>query len=121
MQEIVIEFPRSEGATIRYRPGSWVGVAEANRLYVLRAMMGEELGHLRVNKAFALNTGAGATKEATQWHCRLAHLSVAAVHRLWLEDNEISSIRTVSHSVCASCMYGKMARKPFPSVYNLER
>jgi len=38
------------------------------------------------------------------------------VRRLSLEDNDIPSIQRVPRCVCAGCVYGKMARKPFPSV-----
>jgi len=79
-------------------------------------MRGEVLRHLGVNNAFPLDTGEGAAKEAARWHFRLAHLGAQAVRRLLLEDNDIPSIRKVPHCVCAGCVYGKMARKPFPSV-----
>jgi len=113
---IFVEFPPSGGATMRYSNGSFVGVAEANGLYVLRPVRGEVLGHLGVNNAFALDTGEGAAKEAARWHFRLEHLGAEAVRRLSLEDNDIPSIRKVPRCVCAGCVYGKMARKPFPSV-----
>jgi len=101
---------------MRYRNGSLVEVAEVHGLYVLRPMRGEVLGHLGVNNAFALDTGEGAAKEAARWHFRLAHLGEEAVRRLSLEDNDIPSIRKVPRCVCAGCVYGKMARKPCPSV-----
>jgi len=79
-------------------------------------MRGEVLGLFGVNKAFALDTGKGAAKEAVPWHFRLAHLGAEAVGRLSLEDNDIPSIWKVPCCVCVGCVYGKMARKPFPSV-----
>jgi len=51
---ILVEFPPSGGATMRYSNGSLVGVAEANGLYVVRPMKGAVLGHLGVNNAFVL-------------------------------------------------------------------
>jgi len=113
---IFVEFPTRGGATMRYSNASLVGVAEANGLYVLRPIRGEVLGHLGVNNAFALDTGEGAVKEATRWHFRLAHLGAKAGGRLLLEDNDIHSIPKVPHCVCAGCVYGRIARKPFASV-----
>ena len=113
---IVVEFPPSRGATMRYSNGSLVGVAEANGLYVLRSMRGEVLGHLGVNNVFALDTGEGTAKEAAWWHFRLAHLGAEAGGRLSLEDNDIPSIQKVPHCIWGGCLYGKMARKPFQSV-----
>ena len=91
---ILVEFPPSGGATMR----------------------GEVLGHFGVNIAFAINTGEGTAKEAAPWHFRLAHLVVEAVRKLSIEDNDILSIQKVPRGVCPGCVYGKMARKPFPSV-----
>jgi len=113
---IFVEFPPSGGATMRYWNSSLVGVAEVNRLYVLRPKRGEVLGHLGVNNEFALDTGEGAAKEATRWHFRLVYLGPEAVRRLSLEDNDISSIWKVPRCVCAGCVYGKMERKLFLSV-----
>ena len=100
---------------MRYGNGSLVGVAEANGLYVLKPMRGEVLGHLGVNNAFALDTGEGAAREAVRWNFRLVRLGAEAESRLSLEDNDIPSIRKVPRCVCVGCVYGKMARKPFPS------
>jgi len=113
---IFVELPPSGGATMRYSNGSWVEVKEANELYVLRPMRGEVLGHLGVNKAFAIDTGEGAAKEVARWHFRLAHLGAEAVRRLSLEANDIPSIWKVPRCVCTGCVYGKMTQKPFPSI-----
>jgi len=113
---IFFEFPPSGEATIRYSNGCVVRVAEANGRYVQGPMRGEVLGHLGVNNGFTLDTGEGAAKEAARWHFRLAHLGEEVVHTLSLEDNDIPRIRKVPRCVGAGCVYGKMTRKPLPSV-----
>ena len=57
-----------------------------------------------------------ASIEAALWHFRLAHLGGDAVRRLSMEDNAIPRLRVVPRCVCMGCIYGKMIRKPFPSV-----
>ena len=81
-------------------------------------MRGEVLGYLGVNKVFVIDTGERAAKEAAWWHFWLAYLGAEAVtvRKLSIEDNDIASIRKVPRCVCAGCVYGKIARQPFPSV-----
>jgi len=99
-----------------YSNGCLVEVAEANRLNILRPMRGEVLEHVGVNKGFALESGEEAAKEAARWHFTLAHLGAEVGRTLSLEENDISRIRKVSCCVCRGYVYGKIVRKPFPSV-----
>ena len=101
---------------LMYSNGCLVEVAEANRLNILRPMRGEVLGHVGVNKAFALDSGNEAAKEAARWHFTLALLGAEVGRTLSLQDNNISRIRKVSCCVCRGYVYGKIARKPFPTV-----
>ena len=116
---IFIEFPPSGGATMRYSNGSLVGDAEANRVYVLRPMRGEVLGHLGVNNAFALESGERAAQEAARWHFRLKDLRAEAVCRLSLEDNHIPSIPKVPRCVCAGCVYRQSGKEAVPVSFTI--
>ncbi|GJW52901.1 retrotransposon protein, putative, ty1-copia subclass [Tanacetum coccineum] len=46
------------------------------------------------------------------WHCRLGHISKKCIEKL-LHDGLLNSIDIESLGKCLSCMYGKMARKPY--------
>ncbi|GKA76722.1 zinc finger, CCHC-type containing protein [Tanacetum coccineum] len=46
------------------------------------------------------------------WHCRLGHISKKRIKN-FLQDGLLNSIDIESLGKCVSCMYGKMARKPY--------
>ncbi|GJU45794.1 retrotransposon protein, putative, ty1-copia subclass [Tanacetum coccineum] len=46
------------------------------------------------------------------WHCRLGHINKKRIEKLQ-HDGLLKSIDDESFDVCVSCIYGKMARKPF--------
>nr|GEX44178.1 hypothetical protein [Tanacetum cinerariifolium] len=46
------------------------------------------------------------------WHCRLGHISKKRIEKLQ-HDALLNSIDIESLEKCVSCMFGKMARKPF--------
>ncbi|GKA28580.1 retrotransposon protein, putative, ty1-copia subclass [Tanacetum coccineum] len=48
------------------------------------------------------------------WHCRLRHINKKHMDMLW-RDGLPQPIHDESHEKCKSCIYGKMARKPFPN------
>ncbi|GKA51293.1 retrotransposon protein, putative, ty1-copia subclass [Tanacetum coccineum] len=46
------------------------------------------------------------------WHCRLGHISKKRIEKLQ-HDGLLNSIDTKSFENCVSCLFGKMARKPY--------
>nr|GEZ50750.1 hypothetical protein [Tanacetum cinerariifolium] len=49
---------------------------------------------------------------ALLWHCRLRHISKKRIEKLQ-HDGLLSSSDLTSFEKCVSCMFGKMARKPY--------
>jgi len=111
-----VDFHRTGGASFGRDDGLSVTLREVNGLYILQTWSAQ--GSVR---ALAVHGGEedkekAASKEAALWHFRLAHLGADAVRRLSMEDNAIPRLPVVPRCVCMGCIYGKLVRKPFPSL-----
>ena len=64
----------------------------------------------------AMTMDKEAVRESPLWHFCLAHLRVDAVRKSSKGENGIPTLPEVPRCVCTGCVYGKITRKPFPSL-----
>ncbi|GJU03050.1 retrotransposon protein, putative, ty1-copia subclass [Tanacetum coccineum] len=83
-----------------------VGTANSSSIFII------ELFHFP-NK-YSVNKRANHNLDSTYlWHCHLAHISKKLIEKL-PHDGLLKSTDEESFDKCASCLSGKMTRKPFP-------
>ncbi|GKE43365.1 retrotransposon protein, putative, ty1-copia subclass [Tanacetum coccineum] len=73
--------------------------------------------HLYPNVSYMFNVSNKRAKHALDssylWHCRLGHINKKLIDKLQ-RDGILQPTHDESLKKCKSCIYGKMARKPFP-------
>lgn len=111
-----VDFNKNGGALLKKDNQLIVKLEGVNGLYVLQVRPRQENGKALVVQEDGENAEQAGAKRAALWHFRLAHLGTEAVRKLSREDNEIPKLAVVPRCVCLGCIYGKMSRKPFPSL-----
>ncbi|GKC38964.1 retrotransposon protein, putative, ty1-copia subclass [Tanacetum coccineum] len=100
--------------------GNTISVSRNNLVYisvVLRDGIFEiDLSNSNTNNSFMYvvsNKRATLNLDSTLlWHCRLRHISKKRIEKLQ-HDGLLNSTDIQSFEKCVSCMYGKLARKPY--------
>lgn len=96
--------------------GLVVKLEAMNGLYLLQTLSTPMCGSVRTLQEDGDAAGNAGAKRAALWHFRLGHLETDAVRELSLQENTIPKLPVVPRCVCTGYVYGKMNRKPFPSL-----
>jgi len=111
-----VDFHKSGGASLRRDDRLGVRLEEVNGLYVLQTGSALRSERILAVQGDEEDEEKAASKKAALWHFRRVHLGADALRKLSMEDNAIPKLPVVPRCVCTGCIYGKMVRKPFPSL-----
>ena len=107
-----LTFQGAKGVEITREGSRMAEVARVGNMYVVRSSAA-------IPAVFSVQdlTKTGGNENASLWHYRLGHLGMGAVAKMsTLVDGVPSITLSRDECVCEACLYGKMARKPFPTL-----
>ena len=113
-----LTFQGEKGVEITRNGRRMAEVARVGNMYVI-------LSSAAIPAVFAIQDQKPATtgnEKASLWHYQLGHLGMGAVAKMSTLVDGVSSISPSPNiCICEACLYGKMTRKPFPSLLATSR
>ena len=108
--EMNITFQGAKGVEITRNGSRMAEIARLGNMYVVRSSAERPA-------VFAMRETTKGNKTASLWHYRVGHLGMGAVGKMsMLVDGVPSIVPMREQCICEACLYGKMARKPFPTL-----
>ena len=107
-----LTFQGVKGVEITRNGSRMAEITRVGNMYIVRSSAA-------IPAVFALqdSTESDGNENASLWHYRLGHLGMGAVAKMSTLAEGIPKIPPLQdRCICEACLYGKMARKPFPTL-----